>query len=99
MAQRGLTAHPDLASLVVEGVTTGRHLGTGSYGSVEEVSYKYINYHNTTYIDICLFFTIIHSRLTSVSYCTLERDFIELCWNPATLEPKESLESMFNNAS
>ena len=35
---RVLRNDPNLASFVVEGVTTGKKLGTGSYGAVEEVS-------------------------------------------------------------
>ena len=35
---RALRNDPNLARFVVEGVTTGNQLGTGSYGAVEEVS-------------------------------------------------------------
>ena len=34
---RALRNDPNLARFVVEGVTTGKQLGTGSYGAVEEV--------------------------------------------------------------
>lgn len=34
----GLQNDPNLTRYVVEGRATGRQLGTGSYGSVEEVS-------------------------------------------------------------
>ena len=40
MAQRRFQAlqnDPNIARFVVEGTTTGRQLGIGSYGSVEEV--------------------------------------------------------------
>ena len=40
MAQRRLETlqnDPSIARFVVEGITTGRQLGIGSYGSVEEV--------------------------------------------------------------
>ena len=35
---RALRDDPNLARFVVEGTATGKQLGTGSYGSVEEVS-------------------------------------------------------------
>ena len=43
MAQRRFQAlqfqnDPNIARFVVEGITTGRQLGIGSYGSVEEVA-------------------------------------------------------------
>ena len=34
---QGIQNDPNIARFVVEGTTTGRQLGTGSYGSVEEV--------------------------------------------------------------
>ena len=34
---RALRNNPNVAHFVVEGVTTGKQLGTGSYGAVEEV--------------------------------------------------------------
>ena len=42
MAQRrqALKESPDLARFVVMGTATGRELGIGSYGSVEEVYYS-----------------------------------------------------------
>ena len=40
MAQGGQTLqnNPELAQFIVGGVSTGRQLGVGSYGSVEEVA-------------------------------------------------------------
>ena len=35
-----LRDNPDIANFVIEGESNGRQLGTGSYGSVEEVSQK-----------------------------------------------------------
>ena len=35
---RGLRNDPRISQLIVEGEATGKHLGKGSYGSVEEVS-------------------------------------------------------------
>ena len=43
MAQRRFEAlqnDPNIARFVVEGTTTGRQLGIGSYGSVEEVCWR-----------------------------------------------------------
>ena len=34
---RALRNDPNLARFVVEGIATGKQLGTGSYGAVEEV--------------------------------------------------------------
>ena len=45
-----LRNNPDIARFVIEGEANGRHLGTGSYGSVEEVSKRgsiYMEYSNT----------------------------------------------------
>ena len=39
-----LRNNPDIARFVIEGEANGRQLGTGSYGSVEEVNYKLANY-------------------------------------------------------
>ena len=43
----GLRSDPQISQLIVSGKSTGKHLGTGSYGSVEEVL-NYIIYiiHN-----------------------------------------------------
>ena len=35
---RALRGNPNLSHFVIEGKATGKQLGTGSYGSVEEVS-------------------------------------------------------------
>ena len=40
-----LRNNPDIARFVIEGEANGRQLGTGSYGSVEEVNYKLANYY------------------------------------------------------
>ena len=41
---RALRNDRDLARFVVEGRATGKQLGTGSYGSVEEVSLQHSHY-------------------------------------------------------
>ena len=46
MAQRRFQViqnDPNIARFVVEGTTTGRQLGIGSYGSVEEVCYHLLS--------------------------------------------------------
>ena len=57
MAQRqrqrilALRNDPNLARFRVEGTATGKQLGTGSYGSVEEVSYDELTKINYTLYD------------------------------------------------
>ena len=44
-----LRNNPDIARFVIEGEANGRQLGTGSYGSVEEVSLELILEHKINY--------------------------------------------------